>query len=250
MDVKMLNVVTFKWQQQKNEKVSIPSQLMMSFNSEHVNIFYDMIDRHLKIPHRNVCITDDPTGLAKNVEHIELWDKYRNLGGCYNRLYVFSEDMKYLIGDRFLCCDLDMVIVDDITTLIEKHNNKDFVYYKMRGPNGTGSRMNNSMFMMNAGARSFVWERFNNDIENALLTTKITGPGTDQAWCNYILDLNWEVCWDINDCIYDMRLDFIESGRTNIINDARIVMFPGPRSPCQPQLQAKYPWIKQHYRRT
>lgn len=246
----MLNVVTFKWQQQKNEKVSIPSQLMMNFNSEHVNIFYDMIDRNLKIPHRNVCVTDDPIGLDKSIERIELWDKCRSLGGCYNRLYVFSEDMKYLIGDRLLCCDLDMVIVDDITPIITKFDNNDFVYYKMRGPNGTGSRMNNSMFMMNAGARSFVWERFNNDTEAAINAAKSTGPGTDQAWCNYILDLNYEAHWSMDDCIYDMRLDFVEPQRINLINDARIVMFPGPRSPCMKDFQDKYPWIKQHYRRT
>ena len=75
----------------------------------------------------------------------------------------------YYVGDRFISMDLDMVITGDITGLLDR--DEDFVYYKMRGSDGTpasGWRMNNGMYMMKTGSRNFVWEIFDKDPEDAL----------------------------------------------------------------------------------
>lgn len=251
-----MQVVVFKWQPKTNEKETIPSQSIVSYTSEHVNTFARMLKRNLYMDYEFLCVTDNPQGLQPGlVKAIPLWDKCRNLGGCYNRLYVFSDDMKYYLGSRILCMDLDMVITQNITPIIRKFNDIDFVYYRMRGPDGTGYRMNNSMFMMNAGARRYVWEKFEAaynhyglDYIKKYVTENGANPGTDQAWCNRVIDIDKEWYWSMNDGIYDMRLDFIETGKTKLPDDSRIVMFPGPRDPTLPELKQKYQWIEEYYK--
>ena len=220
-----IQIVCFKWTPRPNQLVTIPSQTVVKYNSDHVNRLFKMVDRYVDIPYEKVCVTDDPTGIDGDVRIVPLWDKCRDMGGCFNRLYVFSSEMKDIIGERMLCLDMDMIITANLTDIITRFDSADFVHYKMRGADGTGSRMNNGMFMMNAGARNFVWDDFIFNPSLAREKARIHA-GTDQAWCNYILDLKREKYWSINDGIYDMRLDFIEGGRIYLPRGCRIVMWP------------------------
>lgn len=249
----MLKVVTFKWQPSVNQKVSIPAQSIGGYTSENVNIFFDMIDRNLSLPHRNYCITDNQSGLNSSIEYVRLWNMYRTtLGGCYDRLFIFSQSIKEYLGPGpYLFCDMDMVITSNIDSLIHKAarpEGRDFCYYKMRGADGTGSRMNNSLiYLHHAYEMNYVWGDFSKDPEDAIASCKHIA-GTDQAWCNHRIDLKSYGYWDMHDGIYDFRLDFLEKDRIELPEDCKIVMFPGPRAPWEIKWRTKYPWINQYYK--
>lgn len=250
----MLSIVTFKWEPLANQLESIPTQVgptKVDYGSDHVNIHYNMIRRNLSIPFRYVLFTDkrDYT-INENVIQLDLWNTFRELGGCYHRLYTFSNQMRAMVGDRFVCMDLDMIITGDITSLLTRE--EDFVYYRMRGSDGSGWRMNNGMYMMNAGARNHIWEIFK-DAPKASMEKRV-GPGTDQGWTNFCVQKlhpqkYYDAYWEQGvDGIYDMRQDIIETGRTTLPNDCKILMWPGPRDPQQKQFREKYKFIVDFYK--
>jgi len=245
----MLTVVTFKWEPLKGQLESIPTQKGASkvdYGFEHVLRHYNMVKRNLHIPFNYVLITDkkEPE-LPEDICQIDLWNTHRQLGGCYHRLFTFAPEFEEYVGERFIQMDLDMIITGDITPLLDRE--EDFVYYRMKGPDGTGWRMNNGMYMMNTGARSFVWETFNEHPRKAM--SKRVGNGTDQGITNSLLDLENEAHWTQGDRIYDMRQDFLEVGKMDLPEDCRIVMWPGPRDAIKnPEWAEQYPWITEHYK--
>lgn len=242
----MLTIVTFKWEPIKGQIESIPTQVgasKVNYGEEHVRRHYNMIKRNLNIPFHYLLITDNKIDFPE-IEQLDLWETHRKLGGCYHRLFTFSNEFRKYVGDRFVQMDLDMIITGDITPILSR--SEDFVYYKMKGSDGTGWRMNNGMYMMTTGARSFVWESFNENPRMAM--SKRVGNGTDQGVTNSMLDLENEAHWTQGDMIYDMRQDFIEKNRVGLPENCRIVMWPGPRDAIQqPAWAEKYPWISEHY---
>lgn len=243
----MLTVVVFKWEPLADQLESIPTQVgksKVNYGADHVNTHYNMVKRNIQLPFNYVLITDNISPeVNKDIKQIKLWDKHRELGGCFHRLFTFSKEFEEYVGDRFVAMDLDMVITGDITPLL--NHDLDFIYYKMRGSDGTGWRMNNQMYMMKTGSRSFVWEQFDADPKKVM--DMRVGPGTDQGVTNALLDLDNEYHWIQGDAIYDMRQDFIETGRTELPEGTRIVMWPGPRDPMQTAWQEKYSWINENY---
>lgn len=86
------------------------------YSSDYVNKLYSMVERHLTLPHRFVCLTDDKTGIDPRVECKELLDE--NLEGWWNKLSLFKEKIHDLEG-TVVFLDLDVVIVDNIDFLFE-----------------------------------------------------------------------------------------------------------------------------------
>lgn len=244
----MLSIVVFKWEVLSNQREYIPTQIghsKVTYDHNHVNTHFNMVSRNLKIPFKYILITDKKDDrINTDIIQLDLWPYYRELGGCYHRLFTFSKEFEEYVGSRFISMDLDMVITSDITSLLTISD--DFVYYRMKGSNGTGWRMNNGMYMMDTGSRSFVWEKFNQDPDDIM--SKRNGPGTDQGVTNFLLDLEKETCWTQGKYIFDMRQDFIEKNRTELPDDCRIVMWPGPRDPNQSQWKSRYKWIEEYYK--
>lgn len=235
-----LQIVCFKWSAAASSGFVLPKQKSgFRYSSAHVNTLYRMLKRNLHRPFRLNCITDDPRGLDRRIHPIPIWDHFAELGGCYRRLYVFSRDMKDLIGDRFLCIDLDVLIVGDVTPLFSR--TESFVYYQMRGANGEGVRLNGGMYMMDAGAREFIWTEFRDNPAECIAGARHI-VGSDQAWMQHRLGLD-EANWSQKDGIYDFRLDFIEGGRRLPPMGARIVMSPGGANPSDWKWKLRYPWI-------
>lgn len=246
-DEDVLSVVVFKWKPLEDQLEFIPTQIgdsKVDYGVDHVNFHYHMLKMNLKMPFRYILITDEISPeVHGDIIQLPLWDKHRELGGCFHRLFTFSKEFEQYVGKRFVSMDLDMIITGDLTALF--NNDKDFVYYKMRGGDGTGWRMNNGMYMMNTGARSFVWEQFDADPKKVM--DMRVGPGTDQGVTNALLDLDKEYHWIQGDGILDMRQDFIEAGRVDLPQNTRIVMWPGPRDPMNTAWREKFPWINYFY---
>jgi len=206
------------------------------YGSKHVRILKAMVERHLSIPHEFICITDDPTGLD-GIKTVPLWDKCRKLGGCYNRLYAFSEDMRSIIGDRFVMIDLDCVITGDITPLFDIEDD-----FKINGYffGDMDQYYNGGLVLMDAGARSQVWDDFDpirspNQVANTDYVV-----GSDQAWIRIRLGKG-ENRFTEDEGVYN----FIRLKNRKLPENSKIVFFAGKRDPST---CLDTDWVRQHWR--
>lgn len=237
----MLEVVTFFWK----PSITYRSQ----FTAKHVNILASMVKRHYPHPHRFSVITDQTEGFADDIRVIPLWpdeSSRESIYGpdtpcCYRRLKAFDREMKSIIGLRFVSLDLDAVIVNDMTPVW--HRPEPFVIW---GEKNRRTPYNGSMWMMDAGARHAIWERYKNDPQLAIRRARGAGfYGSDQAWMNYALGPN-EACWTRADGVYSYR-QHLKAEHGKLPSDARIVFFEGLYDPWNPVTQLQAPWIKAHY---
>lgn len=236
----MLNVVCWKWKPLRGYR--------SDFTHVQVNVLRNMVSRWLRIPHTFTCITDDPSGLGEGVRVVPLWGDHSDVanphGGlnpsCYRRLRAFSKDMREVLGERFISIDLDCVIVNDITPIVER--TEDFVIW---GDQLKGTNYNGSMWMMNAGARAYVWEDFD-PIESPKLALSAGCYGSDQAWMSYRLGPH-QPTWTRKDGVYAFRTD-IRRNHGKLPADARIVFFQGVIDPWTPIAKKISPWIEEYYR--
>ena len=225
----MITFVTWKWHRGERQ------QWRRNYDSNHVITLHRMLKANLTIPFKLICVTDDPEGLDNRVEVVPLW---KPLGtsprgakpDCYRRLYAFSKEAEKLFGKRFVSIDLDLVILKNIDHLFS--GGEDFKIMR-----GWAAPYNGSMWMMNAGARSCVWDDFDPltspQIANAQL--KPNGKpytGSDQAWISY--KIPGEAMWDEADGCYQY---------TNILGgipkDACIIFFAGYDKPWLPHMEQK-----------
>jgi hypothetical protein len=230
-------VVAFKWK---------TPGYRSTFKAEHVNTLQRMVERHYHQPHRFICVTDDATGLNSSIEFVPMWTDYAKVvsphgGGnpsCYRRLKVFSPEMADVFGPRFLCLDLDTVIVADVTPIWDRP--EDFVIWGETNPR---SYYNGSMFMMTAGTRRQVWEQF--DPKTSPAKAKGAGNfGSDQGWISYCLGPG-QPLWTRADGVYSFRVH-LEPNGCKLPPDARIVMFHGKTDPDSPKAKT-LSWVQQCY---
>lgn len=214
---------------------------MVEYGPEHVNTLRRMVARHLDMAHEFVCVTDDAAGLDPAIRVVDLWDDCIALGGCYNRLKTFAPEMRDVLGPRFVCIDLDCVIVDDITPLLDRED--DFIINSYKGGRNDPDQLyNGGMYMMDAGARSEVWEswRGESSIETIEANQGTVCTGSDQGWIRLVLG-EGESRWTEDDGTWEAR----QVKRNRLRKGARIVFFAGPRDPTQ---WSDSPWVREHYR--
>ena len=224
--------------------MQLPSSIDQ-YGPQHVNILYHSVQRNTTVPHRFICVTDDPKGLDPNIDVIDLWDYCRYLGGCYNRLYIFSPDIEDLLGPRFIAIDLDCVITSNIDHILNR--TEDFIInqYDIEANNhATHQYYNGGIIMMNAGARDEVWYDFDPSTTPDLIQPRkdrVEIVGSDQAWIAHRLGPG-ETTFTKQDGVYDYRRLY---DRKILPDDAAIVMFPGKRDPFTEYKRA--PWIREHW---
>jgi hypothetical protein len=206
-----------------------------------------MVRRNYPHPIRVICVTDNTEGIDGSIETMPLWNDFADVPNphgvtnpsCYRRLKVFAPEAREWFGDRFVCLDLDTVIVGDLTPLWER--TEDFVIWGETNPR---SFYNGSMFMMTAGARRQVLDTFNPKVSphQARSAGKF---GSDQGWISYCLG-HGEATWTTADGVYSYNLHLRHNGR-KLPENARITMWHGALDPWQPGAQA-VPWVREHYR--
>lgn len=246
----MLNIVCFKWNTQEGQRYTIPSQrvtgkIKSPYTSDDVNALYRQLKRNSTVPFKMICVTDDPKGVAPAIHTVPIWHVgLDDLGGCYNRLFVFSEEARSYLGDRFLCIDLDTIIVGNVDHILVR--TEPFVYYKWVGLEGEPDRFNCGLFMMDAGVRSWVWEMFYAQPLISIQKAAVRFVGTDQAWCNYIMNLEDEASFGEADGILDFRVHFLKRKIMDVPrpDGACMVTFAGPRNPKDYINSGSFPWIK------
>lgn len=87
------------------------------YGVEYVNILYNMIERHLTLPYRFVCFTDNPKGLNDKID-IRILPRIDNIQGWWWKPYIFRRG-NFDHRDINLFFDLDMVIINNIDHFID-----------------------------------------------------------------------------------------------------------------------------------
>ena len=238
-----LSIVTFKWKPIGNYR-SI-------FGPEQVKVMRSMVARNYPEPHRFICVTDDPAGL-EDVETVPLWDDYAHIpnpsfrGGpsCYRRLKVFSRDIGKVLGERFVCLDLDMLITGDLRPLLNR--TEDFIAWKNPNPMWP---YNGSMFMLTAGSRPEVWESFDPETSPSI-SHSANCKGSDQGWMSYVLGPS-EATWGTQDGVWSYQDQILRRRGVTLAerlpSGAKVVAFHGAIDPWH-RVAKRTPWIREHYR--
>lgn len=234
-----ITIVCFKWKKNnKGYKLKAP----VEYTSDHANILYHSIKRNTTLSFDFVCVTDDPRGLDPEITYVPLWNICSNLGGCYNRLYIFSKEIKNILGPRFICIDLDCVIVGNIDNILLR--SEDFVINRYYSNNNINQMYNGALILMNSGARTNVWNKFKKDETANLLEIikkELLLVGSDQAWIHYVLGTE-EATFTCEDGVYDYSLI---RNKEKLPENARIVFFHGALDPSLEKDNVK--WVKDHW---
>ena len=139
---------------------------------------------------------------------------------------------------RFVCLDLDCVIVGDMTPLW--HRPEDFVIWGRTNPT---THYNGSMMLMSAGARPQVWEDFD-ACASPSLATRNRQFGSDQGWISYRLGKG-EAIW--TEGVYGW-VPHLKRGDIKLPDDARIVFFNGKRDNPWDEGPQGHQWVRESWR--
>jgi hypothetical protein len=230
----VLTVVCFKWRNPGG--FQLPSQEVTTYSEQYVIKLRNSVARHYRRPHRFVCVTDEP---IDDIECRPLWTDYLHMGGCYNRLKIFSPEMRAVLGERFVCVDLDCVITGDLRPVFDRP--EDFVMNRYSRPQDRDQHYNGSLILMTAGCRAHVWDQFDPIKSPAAIAeaqARNDVIGTDQAWIRLVLGKS-EARFE--DRVYDYRHDAFR----RLPDDASMVFFSGRRSP-ETEIK-RHRWIASHW---
>ncbi len=138
------------------------------YSVEYVNILNNMIKRHSNA--ELLCLSDSFEGKDCEVMMLE-----KGFEGWWNKIQLFKSD--FLKGERFLYLDLDVVITENINSILERKEHfvtiKDWIY----------DTYNSSAMLMTGGENSHVYDLFVKDKDKAMKSC----PQGDQQWItNYI----------------------------------------------------------------
>lgn len=219
------------------------------FAAANVNIQARAFRRHLREPHRYICISDSNEGLDPAVvEHLptppeaRVWGSLKSPEGtrfpsCYRRLWNFSEAAKVL-GDRIMASDIDAIPVADIAPMFAQED--DFVGWVPERAWGLQHRFGGGTYLLTPGTKTHVWDRFRG--LPSIHEARTAGfRGSDQAWMSYQL-VATETYFPRNSGIHSVR----EMGpQLDLPRGARLIHFNGPRKPWN---YGHIPWIAANWR--
>jgi hypothetical protein len=144
------------------------------YNVDYVNKLYNMIQRHLTIPHRFVCFTDDVTGINPLIETRMLPES--PISGWWWKPYIFKAE-HFPRGDTNFYIDLDMIIVKNIDHYM------DYLPGSFVGLRDVGrvfrqdyKKLGSAVLKWPAGEYADIWERFAADF------TVVKRLHGDQDW--------------------------------------------------------------------
>lgn len=142
----MLNVVCVNWG--------------LKFKPKYVQVLYNMVQRHLTIPHKFILFTDR----IKFHKEVKAGDNYEvrqlpfeNYKGYWHKLSLFSKEAN--LNGVNLYFDLDVVIKDNIDCFAEYGEDDSFCVIR---DFGQPQQWYNSSILRfnNVNATKFIWEKF------------------------------------------------------------------------------------------
>jgi hypothetical protein len=238
-----LSVVTYAWQEpngKHNDKYI--------YGLDDARILQAMFEKHLTVPHEFVCITNRTDLFANEpkIRAVELDMTTHIPGRCYCRLMTFSPQAKHLFGERILQVDIDMLIVRNMDSIVERdedmvlwRNPRRVPYNQPGGP----CWYNLSMFLYKTGTLEHFYTDFDPDVtpkqakDDQWLISDALGP-----------DMPY---WDgERDGVYRLAIPYVPGSGVDgdLPENAKIVFTPGDqRKAWQAEIQERNSWIKSCY---
>jgi hypothetical protein len=209
----MIHVVTFCWGD--------------TYSRDYVRKLKAGVERHLKQPHRFICMTDKMvTDYCRPIppEDIHL----TKIKGCFARLCLFDPQWHFLreiaAGDRIVCMDLDAVVTGSLDWLLDRTDQ----FSILQGVNTTNPcPYNGSLWMLRAGYRPDVYNDFS--LEAAAKVPFHSFPD-DQGWFHHKMP-NAGVFGPENG-VYGFSKKGWPGGE-RLPQNAKFVAFPGFRDPSK-----------------
>lgn len=222
----MLIITTWKWG--------------TKYSADDVHKLSAGVKRHLKQPHRFICITDDTRGLK--VECATIRDmELTQVRGCFARLRLFDPEAQkasgILTGERIANLDLDLIVTGPLDPVFDRP--EPFVI--LQGANSINPcNYNGSIFMLRAGAHPEVWRDFSFDAARRMPFFEFPD---DQGWLwHKVPDA---AGWKAGESgVYAFQKPGWPKG-DDLPSDARIVAFPGWRDPAK---FSHLDWVRQNWR--
>lgn len=233
----MLTIAAFKWGHK--------------YTKDHVIRLRNMLRRNLTIPYEFALITDaDEDDTPDGVRYIPLWSEMQDAKLCGVRLRAFGKDMRTIIGPRFAWIDLDVVITGNVDHIFSRR--EPFIAAATPRP---PMPYNGSIVMMDAGARSQVYEGWTMEAYHRLGLAYGAAKGvkagtvSDEGWMAIVLG-DGEARWTMADGIYYFRRHLLAGGNPGRLpKGCRIVIMNGRRfDPAFYEWQQQCPWIEEHWR--
>lgn len=138
------------------------------YGADYVNRLFSMVRRQLSIPHRFICLTDDPNGLEPTIQTVPLPPS--SLEFCWSKLWIFSPGLAPA-GSTLLYLDLDVVVTDGLDELLEYRSALDFVSV-LDWNRWWSSQFNSSVMRFVAGAHADLYKHFLEAVEAGKLVKK------------------------------------------------------------------------------
>lgn len=203
-----------------------------------------MVERNLSVPHNFVCVTNDN---IEGVDTLQLDMSKHVPGTVFLRLMQHRPDYGDLIGaDRVLNLDLDMVVVGSLDHIAAR-TEPSVWYHNPNHPAPRRAFYQSSFQLFTPGTHPELYEEFD-PVETPKWVNWRFG-GAEQAWISERLP--WDLPYvDHRDGVYGAgRIGDYGSDRiAELPDNACLITFPGNRMVDQPEVQAKFPWIKEHWR--
>lgn len=211
------------------------------YGTDYVERLAAALKRGLKQPYRFVVISGNPGVSWTDIEVVPMPNKeLTKHQGCFVRLRLFDPKFqeKIKVAERVVCCDLDVVITGDIDPLFLRP--EPFVI--LQGANAVNPcPFNGSLWMLRAGYRPDVWSEFS--LEAAAKVPLYEFPD-DQGW--FAHKIPSAAAWKAGSQsgVYAFQKPGWPQGN-DLPSDARMVVFPGWRSPDKFQ---HLPWVRGNWR--
>lgn len=219
------------------------------FEAVYVNRLRAMLARHLHLDHELVCVTDDPVGIDGDTRIVPLPETFRDTPRCRRRMQQYSRAFtEQLDARRVLSIDLDVVLVNDITPIIDRH--EPLVCWRV----GHARAYSGSFVLLDAGYLDDLWELFASDPEGFPRLVQPRGVPSDQAMLNWYLKGQppipfWTEC-DGFVTYYGKgyeKLEHLGVGphRRVLPKGARIVVLGSADKAVMDE--GHYPWVREHW---
>lgn len=206
------------------------------YDEEHVHRLMMQLEANTTVPYNFVCITDGYFPVMTSTYPLPdlgysspKWHESR-FPQCFNRLWMFSEEAGEIFGD-IISIDLDVQITGNIDHILTRK--EDFVINK---GNPARNGYSGSMWKLNAGARTQVWDQLSQE-EIIKATTKYTG--SDQAWIRYVLGPDEAKYTEEDDGVYHYHYLKKKQKMDTLPKNTSMVFFAGRKKPED----VNYKWV-------
>lgn len=218
------------------------------FERVYVERLHAMLERHLHIPHQLYCVTDDLRPFERDIRVVPMPDRYAKTPRCRRRMQQYSREWAQIVGPRMLAIDLDVVIVDDITPIVNRP--EAIVGWKVQH----AGVYSGSFLLCDTGALDGAWRAFRDDPEGYPRRAAPHGIGSDQAMLNFWLKGQRPIpFWTEADGFvtyfgagYDRHEHLgVGPNRQQLPKNARIVVLGSADKAVMDE--GRYPWVREHW---